>query len=283
MNEQKKLLVVFAHPDDEAFGAGGVIAKYAREGVEVSYICATRGNRGTIAPEFLETFGSVDAVRDAELDCAAQVLGFKEVFKLGYGDSGMMGSSENDDPECLWQADETEVTGKIVQIIRQIQPQVIVTFDPFGGYGHPDHIFVHRATLRAFEAAGDASQFPEAGSAYQPQKLYYSNMPRFLLRVGVWKARLQGQNPRKLGANQDFDMVEILEHFLPNHALINVRDYMEVWDKANECHASQGGGRAFRLPDWLRNYFLNKQGFTRYAPAPKKSERMERDLFEGVR
>lgn len=282
---QKRLLIVLAHPDDEAFGSGGLIAKYVHEGVEVSYICATKGNRGTIEPEYLEKYGSIEAVRDAELECAAKVLGFKHLIKLGYGDSGMMGSADNEDPACLWQADENEVAGRIVEEIRRLKPQVILTHDPYGGYGHPDHIFVHRATLRAYLAAGDASQYPEAGAAYTPQKLYFTNLARALVRIGIWLMRLTGHNPRKMGSNKDIDVIEVLNHVPTAHASMNLRGWFEQWDEASRCHASQGGGRAFRFPGWwlVRRALLNRQTFTRHFPTPKPGEKLERDLFDRVK
>lgn len=277
----KRLLLSLAHPDDESFGWGGVIARYVSQGVTVDYICATNGDRGTVDDRYLDQYGSVAAVREAELDCASQVLGFRQVYKLGYCDSGMMGSADNSNPDCLWQADEEQVVAQIVKIIRETQPHVILTFDPFGAYGHPDHIFMHRATTRAFHAAGDPQQYPDAGPAYQPQKLYYSNLQRVILRMGIWVARLKRQDPRRLGVNKDLDLVEILNHVPPAHAIIDVRKWYDIWDKANACHASQGGGGTL-IPKWLRR-ILGGQTFTRAYPEPVTGEPKERDLFAGVR
>jgi LmbE family N-acetylglucosaminyl deacetylase len=277
----KRLLIALAHPDDESFGSGGLIAKYVSEGVQVDYICATRGNRGTVAPEFLEKHGSIDAVRDAELACAAQVLGFHQVYKLGYGDSNMMGHPDNQDPTCLWQADESEVAGKIVQIIRQTQPQVLLTFDPYGGYGHPDHIFIHRATTRAFFAASDPAQYPEMGAPYAPQKLYYSAFPRRLLQLLIFMMRLRRQDPRKAGVNHDLDFIKVLENAREVHTQVNIKAWMEVWDQASRCHASQMSPRT-TMPRWMRWFLGSRQGFVRAHPHYHPGDRTEHDLFEGV-
>jgi mycothiol S-conjugate amidase len=275
----KRLLLALAHPDDEAFGSGGLIAKYVQAGVEVYYILGTDGAKGTVAPDYLERYGSIKAVRQAEMDCAAQTLGFKQVFPLGYGDSGMMGSRDNADPGCLWQANETEVTGKIVAILRQIQPQVVLTFDPYGAYGHPDHIFMHRATTRAFHAANDPTQFE--GSPYQPQKLYYTTFPRAMLRLFILTMRLKGQDPRRAGMNHDLDLMAILDQGLPITTKIDVSAHFDDWERAADCHASQGSFRR-GIPLWQRRLLASKQGLTRVYPEWQAGHPLERDLFDGV-
>ena len=138
----RRLLIAVAHPDDESFGYGGLITRYISEGVDVYAIVSTDGGAGTVAPEFLNGYNSVSELRLAELDCAAEKLGFKKVFKFGYKDSGMMGSETSKDPACSWQAPREELARKVVEVIREIQPQVIVTFNKYGGYGHPDHIAI---------------------------------------------------------------------------------------------------------------------------------------------
>lgn len=279
---EKRMLVAFAHPDDESFGSGAMLCKYVAEGVDVYYICATKGDRGTISDNYLDQFGSVEATRAAELACASAVIGFKAVYQFGYGDSGMMGTPDNDNPDCLWQADEDEVTERIVSSIRAIKPQVIFTFDPFGAYGHPDHIFMHRVTTRAFHAAGDATQFPDAGAPYQPQKLYYTNISRAFIRVGIVSAWLSLKNPRKLGVNKDIDLVQILDKVPPAHVRINIARYQTQGDAAARCHASQGGGMRGFLPPWIRRRVFRFQTLTRAEPKPHVDKIIERDLFEGV-
>lgn len=278
----KRLLISLAHPDDESFGLGGLISKYVAQGFEVDYICGTKGDRGTIADEHLQKYGSVEAVRDAELNCASKVLGFRQVYKLGYSDSGMRGSPFNDDPLCLIQADEQAVTGQIVGIMRETQPQVVITFDPFGGYGHPDHIYMHHATTRAFHAASDPAQYPEFPGVYQPQKLYYMVLSRRQLRFFILLMRLRGVDPRKAGVNQDLDYVEILDNTLLPTTKIDVHAYSDLWQAASLCHASQVNPRT-GIPRFLRRIVTRRQSLYRAFPAVSNGAKLERDIFEGVR
>lgn len=278
----KRMLISLAHPDDESFGWGAVIGKYVAEGVDIHYIVATKGDRGTIDREYLDKYGSIAATRDAEMDCAAAVLGFKSVIKFGYSDSGMMGTPDNEHPEALWQADEAEVTARIVEVMRLVKPHVVLTFDAFGGYGHPDHIYMHKATTRAFHAASDATQFPDAGEPYAPQKLYYGNISRLLIQLGIWQARLRLKNPRQFGVNKDIDMVNILDKIPPAHTRVHVGDYRHIQEKASACHASQGGGLRSFAPSWARRLLTQTQTFTLAHPTPPADKIFEHDLFEGV-
>lgn len=276
-----RLLIALAHPDDESFGAGGLIRKYVDAGVEVYYIVSTNGAAGSIQQKYIDEHGSKAAVRYHEIDCAAEVLGFTEVIKLDYDDSGMAGTPQNQNPACLIQADEDVVTQQIVAVIRRVQPQVILTFDPFGAYGHPDHIYMHRVTTRAFHAAANATQFPDAGPVYAPQKLYYMTFPKVLLGLRIVQSLLQGKNPRKLGVNRDMDMVEIWEKAIAPNMFVDVADYFEAWDAASACHRSQANPRPQMKP-WLRRLLLGKQGLKRVIPPMRGRSRRERDLFDGV-
>lgn len=277
----RRLLISYAHPDDESFGLGGLITKYVDQGVEVSLICATNGEMGTVKPEFLNGYDSVAALRLGELDCAAETLRLKHVVKLGYKDSGMMGSESCSDAACLWQAPVPDVTRRVVEVIRDLKPQVIITFNRYGGYGHPDHIAIQRATTEAFPLAGDAGY--ETGQApYQPQKLYYSSISARQIRLAVAMTRLRGQDPRHLGRNKDFDLVAILDHVEPVHTMVDVRDYFHAWEAASACHASQLGGGAMRFPIWLRRWIAPHQSFTRIYPTPIRNRVDEYDLFHSV-
>lgn len=285
--DKQRLLIAFAHPDDESFGMGGAIAHYVQRGVEVSLICATNGDVGTVDPERLQGFNTIGELRLHELQCAAETLGIHEVITYGYRDSGMMGTTDNDHPGCLWQADETSVAGRIARDIRRIRPQVVVTFDQWGGYGHPDHIFMHRATTRAFHAASDPAQYPEhlaeGLEPHRPAKLYYNTFPRAILRARVWQARLQGQDPRRIGRNADIDLVAILERQLPAHARINIGPYLDAWDAASDCHASQQNPR--QTQNWLDRLvrvFYRHQYFTRAWPESNGPAPLEHDLFAGI-
>src|SRR3990170_8940136 len=173
----KRLLAVLAHPDDETFGTGGTLALYARLGVEVHLVCATAGEVGEAPPD-LKGFASVGEMRKSELRCAAQTLGLTQVHFLGYRDSGMPGSPDNLHQQALAAAPLEKVAHEVAALIRRIRPQVVITFDPIGGYRHPDHIAIHNATVQAFNVAGDPTQYPGYGTPFQPQKLYFSVFPK---------------------------------------------------------------------------------------------------------
>ena len=148
--QTKKILAVLAHPDDESFGMGGTLALYAQQGAEVHLICATRGEAGEVDEKFLEGYDSIAERRESELRCAASHLGLKNVHFLSYRDSGMTGSLDNQHPEALINAPLEKVTGEVVEYIRTLQPDLVLTFDPVGGYHHPDHIHIQKAAVEAF-------------------------------------------------------------------------------------------------------------------------------------
>lgn len=278
----RRLLISVAHPDDETFGYGGLVARYVSEGAEVYAIVSTNGDVGTMDDSFVERHGSVKAVRLAELECATSMLGFRKVFLFGYRDSGMMGSETSEHPDCSWQAPRAELARRVVEVIREVRPQVILTHNRYGGYGHPDHIAIQRATTDAFDLAGDAGYVTEDHPAWQPQKLYYSTSPTLMLRYGILMTRLRGKDPRAMGRNQDVDMVATLENIEPTHARIDVRPWMDIWDEASRCHASQLGGRRSRPPRWMRRFFQSHVSYTRVQPPPAHNRIDERDLFDNV-
>jgi len=201
----KRLLGIFAHPDDEGTMSGALL-QYSTSGVETGLVCATRGEVGEIADAALATPENLGEVREGEMREAADVLGVRNLWFLGYRDSGMAGTPDNQDSRAFAQASAAEVVGKLVGIIRQFRPQVMVTFDESGAYGHPDHIAIYRYTTSAFYAAADAVQYPEHGPAHMVSKLYYSAFPRsFVREMSEW---LKSQNyegsfkdldPEKLG------------------------------------------------------------------------------------
>ena len=177
-NPDPTLLAILAHPDDESFGIGGTLALYAERGVKVHLITATCGEVGTVDPEYLDQHASIAELRvEKELRCAADQLGISDVYVLEYRDSGMPGAPDNEHPQALIQAPIEEVAEKLTHYIRKLRPQVVITHDPIGGYKHPDHIAVHKATVRAFHAAGEVTVFPNELPLYQPQKLYFSTSP----------------------------------------------------------------------------------------------------------
>ena len=279
----KRMLIAFAHPDDESFGMGGALARYAAEGVETYLICATNGDVGTVTPEKMQGHQSITDLRLSELDCAANILGLSRIFKFGYSDSGMMNSADNNNPDCLWYAwqhQPDEVTRRVVEVIRTVKPQVVVTFNEYGGYGHPDHIAMHQATVAAFHLAGDPDYLIEGFPPYAPQKLYYTSIPATMIKIGVWLMRLRGKDPRRAGINQDIDVQAILDHISPTHTRVDIRGYLDKWDAASACHDSQNSGSI--APRWIRKLMTARQGFTRAHPRPVRNRVDEHDLFTGV-
>ena len=278
---KKVLLAVVAHPDDESFGIGGTLALYAKAGVEVHLICATKGEAGEVAAQMLEGFSSIGELREHELSCAASELGLTKVHYLGYRDSGMSGSPYNNHPQALVQAPVDEAAKKIALLIRNIKPQVVVTFDPIGGYMHPDHIAVHNACVAAFKIAGDKAVKLEDSLPFKPSKLYFHIFPRGLLKYFVKLMPLFGKDPGKFGKNGDIDLASIMDQDFPTHARINYRKVADQREKASACHASQGGDRqSGYFLTWILRLFSN-ESFMRTVPPPVKGH-LERDLFQGI-
>jgi LmbE family N-acetylglucosaminyl deacetylase len=293
MNSTRTLIFAGAHPDDETFGMGATLAKYAAEGVKVYYVCCTGGEAGTVEPQYLKGYQSIFDLRQAEMKGAAQVLGLAGVIYLGYRDSGMQGSEDNKNPAALVNAPLDEAAGRMVKILRELRPQVVITHDPSGGYNHPDHIATYQLTLKAFTAAGDKALYPQFGAPYQPQKLYYGVRSHRVLKVMIKIMSLFGRNVHKFGRNHDIDLTKIVEHEYPIHAYVRLTTKdMETRLKAGACHASQGGGRppgrgqglmglANSLAMINTRLFGYKDYFMREYP-PVKNKRREKDLFEGL-
>ena len=279
-----RLLAVTAHPDDETFGCGGVLAKYANEGATVSVVCATRGEAGQISDPALATPENLAEVREEELRQACQTLGVHHLEVLGYRDSGMDGTESNHHPLSLLQAERTELTGKIVAAIRKEKPQVIITFDPSGGYGHPDHITIHEATSKAFFLASDAEQYAaqltNGLSPFEPQKLYYFVFPR----SGAIAFR---QALKEAGVASDIIEKEELTG-VPDEEISTILDvgrYSEIKERAAQAHQTQTmKDDVFDwMPETLRNRFLSTEYLVRAVPPfIPADDPTETDLFGGV-
>jgi N-acetyl-1-D-myo-inositol-2-amino-2-deoxy-alpha-D-glucopyranoside deacetylase len=192
----RRILFVHAHPDDETIGTGATMARYAAAGDHVTLVTCTLGEEGEIHLPELALFAAGEAdqlggYRYGELHRAAAAMGVRDVRFLGgagrYRDSGMMGTSANDHPRAFWRADLDEAAAKLVDVIREIRPQVVVTYDANGGYGHPDHIQSHRVAMRAVELAND--------EAIGPDKTYWTAVPLSVLRAGMQAFSESGNNP----------------------------------------------------------------------------------------
>ena len=275
---RRVLMFVGAHPDDETFGPGGTLAHYAAEGVRVIYACATRGEAGSAEPDDL------GGQRWAELMSAAKALRLASVLLLGYRDSGMPGWPENRHPRALVMAALEDVTREVVAVIRSERPQVVITFDPIGGYHHPDHIAIHQATVRAFQLAGDPTQYPGVGEPFSPQKLYFWIPPRRILKLRVALLRALGRDPSRAGRNGDVDLASVARMRFPVHARIRLSSQaLGRKMAAVRCHASQIGppNLTRRLLGPLARVLGRTELYLRASPLPEPS-RLEADLFEGL-
>jgi LmbE family N-acetylglucosaminyl deacetylase len=270
------MLLCFAHPDDEV-GCAPLVARYVAEGAQATLICATNGDVGDVDEKHLRDYPSIGALRLAELARAAKAIGFTEVVTFGYRDSGMMGSADNQHERSLWQAPLEEVTGRVVEVMRRVRPQVVITFNTFGGYGHPDHIKINQATVAAFQQV--------QGEPGAPHKLYYTTGPQRLLRAGLRVMRLLRRDPRKAGKNGDMDMQATVEAMTPVTTSVRVAGHLAPMWAAMRCHASQ-----MQLSAWanllgrpLACLFLRRLPLSRVAPTPQPGERIERDLFAQIK
>jgi N-acetyl-1-D-myo-inositol-2-amino-2-deoxy-alpha-D-glucopyranoside deacetylase len=279
----KTILAVLAHPDDESFGLGGTLALYARRGCDTYYVCATRGEAGSVDKEHLLGFKDTAELRTAELDCAAGHLGLKKVFHLGYRDSGMPDSGDNQHPDAQINHSVDEVAGRVVRYIRELKPDVVLTFDPIGGYRHPDHIHIHQATVLAFENADNASFHPEAGSPFKPRALYFQVFPRGFLKWATRLMPLFGMDPTKFGQNKDINLKVLADADFPVHVRLDIRSVAKIKSEAGACHASQGGGQMRRgLMGFAARIFGEREDYMRAWPPVNGRVRRAQDLFEGI-
>lgn len=193
-----RLMAVHAHCDDETITMGGTLATYADRGVRTCVVCCTDGKLATIVdPNMPEetTRPRLAEIREGELREACSILHVDEVEFLRYGDSGMAGAPTNQLPDAFWMAPMDEIVGRVVAQIRRFRPHVVVTYDGNGGYGHPDHIQTHRATLLAVEAARLRPMYREAGDPWRVEKLYYTAFPRSQFERMVAMAKAAGIDP----------------------------------------------------------------------------------------
>jgi LmbE family N-acetylglucosaminyl deacetylase len=275
-------MAVYAHPDDEQ-GVSGMFAKYARQGATTTLICATRGEVGEIAPNTRATPETLGQVREGEMRCAAAKIGIRHLYFLDYRDSGMAGTADNHDQRNLHQASLLEVAARVTRIVRERKPQVLVTFDAWGGYGHPDHIQMHKAALLAYWMAGDARYFPEQLTAglepWTPLKLYFNVWPRS--RFAKYAEHLQAQ-----GEELPEWMLTFAKRALPDEVIttrIDVADFVGLKVESLLCHATQLGPETFfrRVPESLWREMLKVETL---MLAESRTGRMgdETDVFEGT-
>ncbi|NYI85978.1 N-acetyl-1-D-myo-inositol-2-amino-2-deoxy-alpha-D-glucopyranoside deacetylase [Saccharopolyspora hordei] len=198
----RRLLLVHAHPDDEATATGATIARYCAEGASVTLVTCTSGELGeVVADDLAHLRGDPDALgehRRGEIRAALAELGEVRHRWLGgpgrFRDSGMAGADGNGAPGAFAAADPAEVTRAMVEVLRAERPHVVITYDEHGGYGHPDHIAAHRAVMSALDPAADPDHAPELGAAWQVPKVYWTVLPRSILKR-VEEAGVEGFEP----------------------------------------------------------------------------------------
>ncbi|MEM7348765.1 MAG: PIG-L family deacetylase [Chloroflexota bacterium] len=265
MSDLKTIAAFFAHPDDEAFTCGGTLASFAAQGVEVSLVCATRGEVGEISDSALATPETLGEVREQELVCACNTLGINPPIFLNYRDSGMAGTPENKHPDAFMNISAAEVIRRLVRQIRHLKPQVVITFDPTGGYGHPDHIAIHHHTVAAFEAAGDPDLYPDQGEAWQADRLYYIAFPDSFFESIYQKLVEIGEDVSEMERFRDgragipIDDISLIQ---------DVADYVQIkWD-AFYCHKTQINPHSpFRkVPDDFMKQLVAKEYFILAKP-----------------
>ena len=285
MAPPRTLLAIHAHPDDECIGTGGILARYAAEGVRTIVITCTDGAVGEISDPALATPENLAAVRARELDESLRILHVSRSVRFGYRDSGMDGTPDNLHPASFHQASFEQAVERTVRVIREEQAQVVVTYDERGGYGHPDHVRAHQVAVAAFEAAGDAARFPDAGPAFAPTKLYFTVFPRSAMRRF-------GERLRAAGITPPFEEVAEATREEPRDAPFGVADervtttvdvsaYLHAKRAALESHRTQMGPEQFfmKLPPELFAEAFGRETFQRVVgPGPTP----EADLFDGL-
>ena len=239
----RRLLLVHAHPDDESIGTGATMAKYAAEGAGVTLVTCTLGELGEIIPPELahlaaDADGGLGQYRIGELAAACAALGVTDHRFLGgpgrWRDSGMMGLPSNDVPGCFWQADVDEAARELLRVIREVRPQVLISYDSNGFYGHPDHIQAHRVARRAFELADGLVG-----------KFYATALPRSVLVGAVEAMRQRQQDGSFPGGGPDFRNVESVDDFpfgVPDEDVtteIDATAYLDQKLAAMRAHATQ--------------------------------------------
>ncbi|HWQ15193.1 MAG TPA: PIG-L family deacetylase [Roseiflexaceae bacterium] len=265
---ERRLMCVLAHPDDESLGTGGILARYAAEGVGTYVISATRGERGwpgdPAANPGLEALGQI---RERELRAAAEVLGLREAAFLDYLDGD------------LDRAEPSRAVGKLVTRLRRIRPQVVVTFDPTGYYGHPDHIAISQLTTAAIVAAADAGYRDAGGrAAHRVAKLYY--LAPSERTVAIYERALGPLAMRVGGVERR--AVAWRDWAITTH--IDAADHWRTVWRAVACHRSQlpGYEALRRLPDEDHRTLWGTQTFYRAMSMVNGGRELERDLFEGL-
>lgn len=275
----KRLLGVFAHPDDEGLISGALL-QYNTQGVETGLVYATRGEVGEISDPVLATPENLGEVREGEMRAAADALNVCNLWFLGYRDSGMAGTPENADPRAFIEARAADVIGKLVAIIRQFRPQVMITFDETGGYRHPDHIAIYKYTTGAFHAAADSVQYPELGPAHAVSKLYYASFARRqILMMAEW---LEEQNYEGVFDDLDIKQLGLAEDQIS--VVLDVDRWQEAKARSWDLHRTQMKPNMVlgRLPKELQRKWRGTENYQLAATRVGPDIVGENDLFSHI-
>lgn len=269
-------MAVHAHPDDEIFSTGGILAKYAAAGDRVTVVYGTSGEAGEMhdpdrIPE--EAIPRLGEIRRQEVLEATKILGVTDVYFLGYRDSGMADTEDNKNPSNFMNAPLDEAVGRLLGIMRETQPQVIVTYDVDGGYGHPDHIMTNLVATEAFKRA--------QGEPWAPRKLYYGARSREGFRRYVEGMRTHGVEIPWVKSDFNFDEYGVPDSEITAH--IDVAAYVGLKKRALAVHRTQISPDFFYLtvPDETLTATQGMEYFVRILPPPVEGER-EDDLFAGI-
>src|SRR5262245_16619940 len=293
LNEgHRTLMVVHAHPDDESLGNGGTLQHYRRLGVRTVVVMCTAGEAGEISDPILATPETLGDVRRRETEAAMAILGVDRLCWLGYRDSGMAGTADNDDPCSLHRANVEQAVGRLVRLIRAERPQVISSYDVNGTYGHPDHVMAHRVAQAAYWAAGDPRRFQDAGPAWTVPKLYEQVNPRSNVERMRETMRAAGLDRRRDGESPEEEerrFRERLQRFaVPDDAVTTLIDIREFVDKKREAvlaHRTQmgPGSRHAQMPAELRRQLWTHERYRLVAgPFAPGADGREDDLFAGL-
>ena len=278
-----RILLVHAHPDDETINNGATMALYADRGAQVTLVTCTRGEEGEVLVPGLSHLASTDQDllglhRETELAAAMKALGISDFRFLGapttkFRDSGMMGTEQNNRPDVFWQADLDKAAMILVEVIEEVKPHILITYDEIGGYGHPDHIQAHRVAMRASELA-----------TWQIQKIYWNTIPKSVIAQGMEK--MKGIGSDFFGA-ESIDDVPFAKDDEFVTTLIDGSDYVDSKMAAMKAHETQIAldGPFFALSNnlgmqiWGDEYYTLVKGT---KSAPFDSNGREIDLTSGL-
>jgi mycothiol S-conjugate amidase len=285
MTEDRRLLALHAHPDDESSKGAGTMARVSAEGGRVAVVCCTGGEAGEVLNPRMDRPGVRENIADyrrEEMNAACAILGVQELYWLGYRDSGMPDTQDNKDPAAFCNADRDEILGRLVALIRRERPQVVLGYDEARGYEHPDHIRVHELGIEAFHAAGDPERFPDAGEAWEPVKLYYF--------ASFSKARVSALHEGVLAAGMESPYTDWLKEWGDDEAAepkvtckVDVGDYIDLRSKALLAHATQidPDGHWLAIPDDMQRDIYPWEDY-RLIVSLVETDDEETDLFAGI-